>query len=77
MDDAAQTVLVFLTILSSGLQYLVQRMNYKRDLARVEAVVSQARAAAWGNRLTPVEGQRKVRLQRYSSVRIILILTRP
>ncbi|KAF7793655.1 hypothetical protein EIP86_004770 [Pleurotus ostreatoroseus] len=56
------TVLVFLTILSSGLQYLVQRINYKRDLARVEAVVSQARAAAWGNRLTPVEGQRKVKV---------------
>lgn len=71
-DVTPQTVFVFLTIVSSGVQYLVQRMNYKRDVARVEDVISQARSAAWGNKLTPVEGQRKVRLGRYSFVSIRL-----
>ncbi|KAJ3529210.1 hypothetical protein NM688_g7883 [Phlebia brevispora] len=56
------TVFIFLTIVTSGLQYVVHRMNYKRDLARIEEVTSQARSAAWGNRLTPVEGQRKVKV---------------
>ena len=49
-------------MLSSGLQYLVQSMNYKRDLGRIESIVSQARSAAWGAKLVPTsEGQRKVR----------------
>lgn len=56
------TVFVFLTIVTSALQYVVQRLNYKRDLKRVEEVVAQARSAAWGNKLTPGEGQRKVKV---------------
>ncbi|KAI0832395.1 DnaJ-domain-containing protein [Trametes gibbosa] len=56
------TVLTFLVILTSGLQYLVQKMNYNRDLKRVEQIRDQARAAAWGAKMTPLEGQRKVRL---------------
>ena len=56
----AQTVLVFLVLITSGLQYLVQKMNYNRDLKRIEWIVGQARSAAWGTKLTPVDGQRKV-----------------
>ncbi|CCM01606.1 uncharacterized protein FIBRA_03666 [Fibroporia radiculosa] len=57
------TVFVFLTILSSALQYLVQRMNYKRDLARIEQIIGEARSAAWGSKMTPTsEGQRKVKV---------------
>ena len=63
-----QTVLVFLTIVTSALQYVVHRLNYQRDLKRVEEVISQARSAAWGAKLTPAEGQRKVRYCRDSSV---------
>ncbi|KAI0732954.1 DnaJ-domain-containing protein [Fomitopsis betulina] len=56
-------VLVFLAMLSSGLQYLVQSLNYKRDLGRIESIVSQARTAAWGAKLVPTsEGQRKVKV---------------
>ena len=55
-----QTVLVFLVLITSGLQYLVQRMNYNRDLKRIEWIVGQARQAAWGAKLNPIEGQRKV-----------------
>ena len=43
-------------------------MNYTRDLKRVEQVISQAKSAAWGNKLTPGEGQRKVRCCRDSFV---------
>ncbi|KAG6829601.1 hypothetical protein H0H92_004070 [Tricholoma furcatifolium] len=56
------TVLTFLVILTSGLQFVVQRMNYKRDLERIERIMQQARAAAWGPKLIPVEGQRKVKV---------------
>ncbi|KAI0686431.1 DnaJ-domain-containing protein [Cytidiella melzeri] len=56
------TVFVFLTLLTSALQYVVQSINYKRDLQRVEKIVGQARSAAWGNKLTPGEGQRKVKV---------------
>lgn len=62
--------MVFLTIITSALQYLVQRLNYKRDLKRVDEVISQARSAAWGNKLTPVEGQRKVQCCRDSFVAV-------
>ena len=55
-----QTVLVFLVFVTSGVQYLVQRLNYTRDLKRIDWIVSQARTAAWGSKLNPVEGQRKV-----------------
>ncbi|CAA7259842.1 unnamed protein product [Cyclocybe aegerita] len=56
------SVLVFLTILTSGLQYVVQRFNYKKDLARIEVIVGKAKAAAWGPKMIPVNGQRKVRV---------------
>ena len=49
---------------------MVQRMNYKRDLARIEYVIGQARSAAWGNKIVPGEGQRKV------LIAAILCLTR-
>uniref|UniRef100_A0A0W0FK88 J domain-containing protein n=1 Tax=Moniliophthora roreri TaxID=221103 RepID=A0A0W0FK88_MONRR len=56
------TVILFLIVLTSGLQYLVQRMNYKRDLARIESVTREARLAAWGAKMAPIEGQRKVKV---------------
>jgi len=55
-------VLVFLIILTSGLQYLVQRINYKRDLERIERIVSKAKTAAWGPKMIPINGKRKVRV---------------
>lgn len=57
---AAQTVLVFLAVLSTGLHYVIQRINYKRDLARIEYIISQAKQAAWGPKLLPAGGRRKV-----------------
>ena len=56
-----QSVLVFLTMVTSGLQYVVQRMNYKRDLDRIEHITKEAKLAAWGPKMTPNKGQRKVR----------------
>ncbi|EIW61980.1 DnaJ-domain-containing protein [Trametes versicolor FP-101664 SS1] len=56
------TVLSFLVILTSGLQYLVQKMNYNRDVKRVQQIMDQARAVAWGTKGTPIEGQRKVKV---------------
>ncbi|KAG5639284.1 hypothetical protein H0H81_004945 [Sphagnurus paluster] len=56
------SVAVFLTLLTSGLQLLVQRLNYKRDLERIERITQDARAAAWGPKLVPLDGQRKVRV---------------
>ncbi|KIK68051.1 hypothetical protein GYMLUDRAFT_806096 [Collybiopsis luxurians FD-317 M1] len=55
-------VLVFLVMLSSGLQYFIQRLNYRRDLKRIEEVVREARLAAWGPKMIPIEGQRKVKV---------------
>ena len=55
-----QTVLTFLVIITSALQYIVQRLNYNRDLQRIEWIVEQARTSAWGSKMTPQEGQRKV-----------------
>jgi DnaJ homolog subfamily C member 1 len=40
---------------------MVQSMNYKRDLARIEVIKDKAKAAAWGPKMVPVTGQRKVR----------------
>ncbi|KAF8897617.1 hypothetical protein BD779DRAFT_1491811 [Infundibulicybe gibba] len=48
--------------LTSGLQLLVQRMNYKTDLDRVERFIREARLAAWGPKMIPIEGKRKVRV---------------
>ncbi|EIN10462.1 DnaJ-domain-containing protein [Punctularia strigosozonata HHB-11173 SS5] len=56
------TVLVFLTLLTSALHYLVQRMNYKRDLAIVERTLKEARQQAWGTRLAPPDSSRKVKV---------------
>lgn len=57
---SVQSVLAFLIILTSGLQLLVQRINYKRDLERIEKVRGEARSAAWGPKLVPNVGKRKV-----------------
>ncbi|KAH9951606.1 DnaJ-domain-containing protein [Amylocystis lapponica] len=55
-------VLIFLTLLSSVLQFLIQRMNYARDLKRIDWIIEQAKTAAWGSKLMPVEGRRKVKV---------------
>ena len=39
---------------------MIQRINYKRDLERIELIVSKAKSAAWGPKLVPVSGRRKV-----------------
>ncbi|VDC07300.1 unnamed protein product [Peniophora sp. CBMAI 1063] len=56
------TVLVFLTILSSILQYVFQKMNYTRDIERIELITSQARKLAWGERLTPLSNRRRIKV---------------
>ncbi|KAG6890549.1 hypothetical protein C0992_000809 [Termitomyces sp. T32_za158] len=56
------TVLVFLVILTSGLHLIVQKMNYKRDLERIDRIRQQAKTAAWGPKAIPLEGQRKVKV---------------
>lgn len=56
-----QAVLIFLAFFTSGLQYTVQKMNYKRDLERVEYIVEKAKAAAWGPKMIPIAGKRKVK----------------
>ncbi|KAJ2922087.1 hypothetical protein H1R20_g14997, partial [Candolleomyces eurysporus] len=55
-------VLTFLVAVTSLLQYMVQGMNYKRDLARIEHITGKAKAAAWGPKMIPLTGQRKVRV---------------
>jgi len=37
-------------------------MNYKRDVKRIEHIMSEARLAAWGPKLTQIEGKRKVKV---------------
>ncbi|KAA1466440.1 DnaJ-domain-containing protein [Dentipellis sp. KUC8613] len=56
------SVLTFLVLLSSGLQYLVQRMNYTRDLKRIEHIIREAKLSAWGQKMVPSESRRKVRV---------------
>jgi len=56
------TVFTFLVFLTTGLQFMVQKLNYARDLERVEKIRHDARTTAWGNRLIPPEGQKKVRV---------------
>ncbi|KAI5124917.1 hypothetical protein M0805_007345 [Coniferiporia weirii] len=56
------SVLVFLIALSTGVHYVIQGMNYKSDLARINRFVSEARLAAWGAKMVPLEGKRKVRV---------------
>lgn len=60
-----------MTIVTSAVQYVVQRMNHGRDLKRVDNVITQAKTAAWGNKLTPGEGQRKVRPCRNYSAEVL------
>ena len=55
-----QTVLVFLVVLTSGLQYLVQKVNYRRDLEKVRQTMRDARLAAWGPKMVPLGERRKV-----------------
>lgn len=40
----------------------MQSINYKKDLQRIETIIARARSAAWGAKLTPIVGQRKVRV---------------
>jgi len=54
-----QTVVTFLVLLTTGLQYMVQRLNYARDLERIERIKQDAKTTAWGNRLVSPEGQKK------------------
>ncbi|KAF8639839.1 hypothetical protein AX17_001094 [Amanita inopinata Kibby_2008] len=56
------TVFVFLTFFTSTLQYIIQRINYKKDLERVQYIIREARLAAWGPKLVPSTGQRKVKV---------------
>ena len=39
---------------------MVQRMTYKNDIRRIEATTSSAKLAAWGPKMIPVDGKRKV-----------------
>lgn len=57
-----QFVIGFLTILTSGLQYLIKSINYKKDLERIELIVAKAKSAAWGPKMVPLPGKRKVRV---------------
>ena len=61
LTSVRQSAVIFLILVTTGLHYLVQRINYRSDLARIERVVREARLAAWGPKLVPLEGQRKVR----------------
>jgi len=56
------TVLFFLVILTTGLQYVVQKLNYKSDLARINMFTTRARLAAWGPKMNPLDGRRKVKV---------------
>jgi len=56
------TVLVFLVVLTSGLQYLVQKVNYRRDLEKVRQAMRDARLAAWGPKMMPLGERRKVKV---------------
>ncbi|KIY45281.1 DnaJ-domain-containing protein [Fistulina hepatica ATCC 64428] len=56
------TVLVFLIILTSGMQYVAQKINYNKDLQRVQRFMREARSTAWGPKMVPLPGQKKVRV---------------
>jgi len=56
------TVLVFLTGLTTGLHYVVQRMNYRRDLARIDHILERAKLAAWGPKMIPAGTRKKVKV---------------
>ncbi|KAF9652178.1 chaperone J-domain-containing protein [Thelephora ganbajun] len=63
------TVFMFLVLLTTGLQYMVQRLNYAKDLERIERIRQDAKTTAWGNRLVPPEGQKKVRVNLGGGIR--------
>ncbi|KAF7301744.1 J domain-containing protein [Mycena indigotica] len=56
------SVFVFLILATSGFQYAAQHVNYRRDLSRIEDIVNNARQAAWGPRMVPIDGKRKVKV---------------
>ncbi|KZO94800.1 DnaJ-domain-containing protein [Calocera viscosa TUFC12733] len=56
------SVSIFLVLLSSALQYLVQGMTYRKEVRQVRRLIAQARTIAWGPKQTPLEGPRKVRV---------------
>ncbi|KAF8339033.1 uncharacterized protein EI90DRAFT_3118093 [Cantharellus anzutake] len=56
------SVLIFLAFLSSGIQYIILRINQKRDLKRVGRLIRLGKAAAYGPKGIPIEGKRKVRV---------------
>jgi len=56
------TVSVFLIILTTFLQYVIQSINYKNDSKRVQHIIKEARLAAWGTKMVPLAGQRKVKV---------------
>lgn len=60
LNKMAQTVLVFLTTLTTGLHYIIQHLNFKRDLTRIEHIVEQAKLTAWGPKMIPSGSRRKV-----------------
>ncbi|KAF8974481.1 DnaJ domain-containing protein [Flammula alnicola] len=56
------SVFGFLGFFTSGVQFVIQKINYRRDLERIELIVSKAKSAAWGPKMIPVRGKRKVRV---------------
>jgi hypothetical protein len=56
------TVLIFLTIFTSLLQYLVQKLNYTKDSSRINGLISQARTLAWGAQGSSNGKDRKIAL---------------
>ncbi|KIO12720.1 hypothetical protein M404DRAFT_690502 [Pisolithus tinctorius Marx 270] len=56
------TVLIFLTLLTTGLQYLVQMVNYSRDLNRIRQTICDAKLSAWGPKMVQSGGKRKVKV---------------
>jgi len=56
------SVLVFLALLTSGLQHIIAHYNRTKDLARVDRFVRLGKASAWGPKGVPLEGKRKVRV---------------
>ena len=67
LNRMTQTVFTFLVILTTGLHYIVQHINFKRDLTRIEHILGQAKLVAWGPKMIPSSGRRKVGLLRYFS----------
>jgi len=63
------SVLVFLVLVTSGFHYIVQHLNFRTDLERIDRFVKEAQLAAWGPKLVPIEGQRKVKVNLAGSQR--------